>query len=243
MSAVPATGEAQAALEKLIAMAKGQPPPKPLAKLREDLVISQGPVSPDGAPSWLIYDPLRHRFIDIDQTTFQVLSLWPAAATAEALIQAVRVKVDPGFDEKEAGRLAAFLDAHCLTTGGQSDDWQALAKAAAARPHGIFMTLVHNYLFFKIPLWSPQRFLEATKDSVEFLFTRWAQRLIVVIGLIGVYLASKQWDEFIGEARGLASLGGIASFGATLFVVKAFHEMGHAYAAVRHGCHHCSTPT
>jgi putative peptide zinc metalloprotease protein len=236
MSAVPATAEAQAALEKLMAMAKGQPPAKPLSKLREDLVISQGPAAPDGAPSWLIYDPLRHRFIDIDQTTFKVLALWPAAATAEALIQAVRLKVDPGFDDREAGRLAAFLDAHGLTTGGPGDTWQALAKAAAARPHGLVMTLVHNYLFFKIPLWSPQRFLDATQSSVDWLFTRWAQRLIILIGLAGVYLAAKQWDEFIGEARGLASLGGIASFGATLFVVKAFHEMGHAYAAVRHGC-------
>lgn len=222
----------------LIAQAQGRggAPSKPLPRLREDLVISQGPAAPDGTHTWLIYDPLRHRFIDIDDPTFNVLTLWRVASTLDALTAAVRSSFDPLFDAKEAERLGQFLDAHNLTTGGQGDDWQNLSKQATAKAHGLVMSLVHNYLFFKIPLWSPQRFLLATQDFVAPLCRRRVQALILGLGLLGLYLAAKQWDEFIGEARGLATLGGIASFGATLFVVKAFHEMGHAYCAVRHGC-------
>ena len=237
--------QTQAALEKLIAQAQaggaqaggiqagagladGQPQGKPLQRLREDLIVSQGPQSPSGEPAWLIYDPLRHRFIDIDQATFKILSLWRTVSTVEGLVGVVRATIDAGFDGSEAERLAAFLNAHALTSGGQSDDWQHLARMAAARPHGLAMTLMHNYLFIKIPLCSPQRFLEATKDSVAPLFRRRVQLVIAAFGLIGLYLASRQWDEFIGEARGLATLGGVAAFGATLFAVKAFHELGHA---------------
>ena len=165
--------ETQAALQKLMAQAQAvkaqaalaQPAGKPLPRLREDLIVSQGLASPQGEPTWLIYDPLRHRFIDINQATFKVLALWRTSTTVEGLTETVRAGLDVGFDGKEVERLAAFLDAQCLTFGGQNDDWHYLSTAASARPHGLLMSLVHNYLFFKIPLWSPQRFLEATKAS------------------------------------------------------------------------------
>ena len=81
-----------AALQALVAQAQAKAQGKPLPRLRDDLVISPGPRSPAGAPTWLIYDPLRHRFIDIDAATFEVLSLWRNHTTVESLAFAVALR-------------------------------------------------------------------------------------------------------------------------------------------------------
>ena len=229
---------APAALQALVEQAQDQAKAqaKPLPKLREDLVVSQGPNSSLGQPTWLIYDPLRHRFLDIDQPTFEILSLWRYHSTLESLASAVAARTQRPTDPKELEQLVTFFSASSLTLEGPNNDWRHLNKLATKRAHGLLMTLVHNYLFFKVPLASPQRFLETTYPSVAPLFSRSVQIVIGLVGLIGLYLVARQWDEFISETRGLASLGGIASFGAVLFVVKAFHELGHGYCAIRHKC-------
>jgi putative peptide zinc metalloprotease protein len=225
-----------AALQALLAQAQPQAQSKPLPKLREDLVVSQGPDSSLGQPTWLIYDPLRHRFVDIDQPTFEILSLWRYHATLESLAAAVAARTQRPSDMKELEQLVTFFTSSSLTLEGPNADWRHLNKLASKRAHGLLMTLVHNYLFFKIPIASPQHFLEATYPWVAPLFNRSIQLIIGLIGLIGLYLVARQWDEFISETRGLASVGGIAAFGAVLFIVKAFHELGHGYCAIRHKC-------
>ena len=233
---------APAALQALVAQAQakaqavGKPQGKPLPRLREDLIVSPGPRSAAGAPTWLIYDPLRHRFIDIDAATFEVLSQWRNHTTVESLALAVALRNGQPANPAEIDRLASFFVGSQLTSGSPGGDWRALSKQAASRPHGLLMTLIHNYLFFKIPLANPQAFLESTKPLVAPFFHWTVQGFIALIGLVGLYLVSHQWDEFLLETRGLATLGGVASFGATLFVVKAFHELGHGYSAIRHGC-------
>lgn len=231
----PLTQQATAASLALLTEAKASQATR-LPRLREDLVLSAAPQSHTGKQGWVIYDPLRHRFIEVDQATFEILTLWRQYTTQNELLKAVSRKLGSYIDPKEIDQLLAFMNANSLTTGGQGEDWQHLHKLAAHRQHGVLMTLVHNYLFFKIPITNPQSFLQKIKPLVDPFFRRSTHVAIILVGLLGLYLAAKQWDEFISEARGLATIGGLASFGVILFIVKAFHELGHACCAVRYGC-------
>ena len=59
-----------------------------LPPLREDLVLHQGAAQNDGAPSWMIEDPLRGRFFRIGWLEYEVLQRWylgNAQAVAEAV--------------------------------------------------------------------------------------------------------------------------------------------------------------
>ena len=61
--------------------------------------------------------------------------------------------------------------------------------------------------------------------------------IILLIGVVGIYLVSRQWDDFHACSASLASAEGAAAVAVTLFAVKMLHELGHAYTAVRYGCH------
>jgi putative peptide zinc metalloprotease protein len=206
-----------------------------LPRLREDLTISAGPPDADGQSTWRVYDTLRHRFIAIDHSTCTIMSMWRDYKTVPELCAAASIRLNQTFTTTEIVELSRFLDQHNLTQTN-TDDWGKRFTASKQQKHGAVMSLVHNYLFFKIPLFPPERFLRSTLWVANFGARRPVQWAIALIGLISLMLISRQWDEFLLGARGLMTAAGIAQFAVTLFCVKILHELGHAYTAVRYGC-------
>jgi putative peptide zinc metalloprotease protein len=207
-----------------------------LPALRQDLSITDGQVSLTGDKSWLIYDGLRHVYIKIDGPTFDLLTIWRQSRTAADLaeIAFARFGIAPGASEID--RLVRFLKTHNLVEPASPQSWGSLSVQANDRGHRLLMTLIHHYLFFKFPLFAPERFLDATARVTAPLFKRPTQLGILALGLLGLYFVSRQWDEFIVEARGLTNIAGASAFALALFAVKALHELGHAYVARRYRC-------
>ena len=210
-------------------------PPR-LAPIREDLVLSEGPTSPSGEPSWRIYDPLRHRFIAIDASTRRALDLWRNHETAADLAHDMTRRLGTRFETADVENLVTFLRQHSLLQDTVEGDWRRRWTSERVHRQGLLMRLVHNYLFFRVPLFAPEPFLRATAPLVAPFFRRRAQLVIAIVGLFGLFFVSRQWDVFVSDARALMTGAGIAQFGATLFFVKILHEFGHAHTALRHGC-------
>jgi putative peptide zinc metalloprotease protein len=205
-----------------------------LPALRQDLMLRAGPLDHDGRATWQIYDPLRHRFIAINRATFVTLSVWSGQSTLSGLASAASNALGETLAVATIADLGRFLGQNGLLAQPANADWRAQAKAA--KRHGLLMTLVHNYLFFKIPLFAPDALLSRTAWIVAPLFSRTAIGLIAALGLIGLFLASRQWDMFLHHVAVLISPTGLVQFGGVLFLIKILHEFAHAYAAHRYGC-------
>jgi putative peptide zinc metalloprotease protein len=223
----------------LMSASAQQPPVSPseplLPRLREDLVLRAGAVTSIGEPSWLIYDGLQHRYIQIDRATFMVLSVWPRVATAAHLSDVVLERFNFTFTTDEVVALGQFLQNNRLTVDGARQGWRDLSAAATASKHGFVMTMVHNYLFLRVPLFRPEAFLRRTLWLVMPLFARTTAGMLGMLAGVGLYLVSRRIDVFMADFRGLMTADGAWLFALTLFVVKVAHELGHAYTAVRFG--------
>jgi putative peptide zinc metalloprotease protein len=217
------------------ATAQQPPDAMQLPLLREDLVLREGATTLTGTPSWLIYDGLQHRYIQIDQATFWMLSIWRDMPTAAALSSAVQRRFNVSCSQEEVAALSRFLQHNRLTIDGPGQGWRDLSAASAASRHGLVMSVVHNYLFLRLPLFKPEAFLRRTFWLVSPLYSRKAPWLLVLLAMLGLYLVSRRVDIFMADLRGLMTADGAWLFAATLFGVKAFHELGHAYTAVRFG--------
>jgi putative peptide zinc metalloprotease protein len=95
--------------------------------------------------------------------------------------------------------------------------------------------LIHKYLFFRIPLWNPQGFLNKTGPAISAWLKPSLFKIIACIGLVGLYFAVRQWDSFISTFLYFFTPQGFVFYGLTLVVLKIFHELGHAYAARHFG--------
>lgn len=210
-------------------------PDIPLPPLREDLQIMRGGTSYSGEPVWVVLDPLRNRFFRVTYEMFQLLSVWNRSATIGALNRTLNARFGRQTDAEEVGMVLRMLDVNFFLAQPASGSWRGLYDASQRR-HSLFMQLIHNYLFFRIPLVRPEPFIRATWPYVSFLFSRGFLLFAALVGLAGLYLVSRQWEEFIDTFPYVFSFEGAAISLVSIVLIKSLHELGHAYVAHRHGC-------
>lgn len=203
-----------------------------LPALRDDLALLPAPAGLDGAPGWTIHDPVRNRYFRIGPDAFALIAHWHHA-TPRAIAAAVAGEnlFEPGLDDVMG--FYQFLAANNLTVTADS---AYLARQAAARDTGWFWWLIHNYLFFRIPLVRPDRFLSASVGWVAPFFSRAWLAAVLMAGVAGLLLVVRQWDAFLHTFQHFFSPSGLALYGVTLMGTKIAHELGHAYTAKRFGC-------
>lgn len=205
----------------------------PLPELRPELQLRRGAPESQWQPTWLIHDPLLNRYIQIDAAAHAILSHWQEADTVAGLVARITASGEAQADEKSVCDLINMLKSSELTLDA---DGRQLANIKAKQRHSLFMTLVHNYLFFRVPLVRPNRALLWALPLVRKLWSVWVLRSIAVMGIAGLYLASRQWELFLTTAQRYMSWEGAISAGAALIIVKILHELGHAFAATALGC-------
>jgi len=208
--------------------------PMPLPALREELKLFPGPREEDGSPTWTLYDPARHSFFRIGWAEFEMLSRWQAG-DADTLLERVNVETPLTVDASHLSQLLLFLSAsELLQVAGEAGCARLDEKARRARK-GLGRWLLHNYLYFRIPLVRPDRFLSATLPYVSFFFRREFFLATFAAGLTGLFLVARQWDEFRATFLHFFSLSGLFFYGLALLAAKVGHELGHAYTARRYG--------
>lgn len=209
---------------------------KPLPRLRAELELLPGAAATSGAPNWLVHDPLLNRFLQVDAATYETLKVWHGCRTFGELTARVNATGRAALDGQSISALVTFLQANRLTVEPPAEGWRHFVRDQEARQHSILGGLVHSYLFFRIPLFRPQALLEGTLGVVRPLASMSVCLVLVAMGLIGLYLVSREWDVFTASFGGLVTWEGAALMAATLILVKAAHELGHAYSTVAYGC-------
>lgn len=207
-----------------------------LPELRQDLNVVDPGADADGTRHWLIYDPVRHRYCEVDATGLELLQHWRAGLTLAEFVAAVERETGKRVTIEQAGEFLAFAGQEYLLADPSKGDWRSLAEIAKRGRPGIFRQTLHSYLFFRIPLIHPQAFLQRTLWIARMLASPSANAVIAGLGLVGLYLVSRQWDEFQSTFASLWSVEGALSFAVALILVKIIHELGHAYTAVGSGC-------
>lgn len=206
-----------------------------LPPLREDLRLLPAAAARDGSPRWVIFDPVRHRYFQIGLEAFELLSRWSAGSIA-SLVDRVRRDLGRLVQLTDIDLLIRFLAANGLTQEPLQHGWRALWEQARAAKRSPLSWLVHNYLFIRIPLVRPQRFLNRTAWIVAPFFSRTFLVAVLLMAAAGLYLVSRQWDVFLATLVGFLTVEGLLLYAALMVLVKVLHELGHAYTAHRYGC-------
>ncbi|MDQ8031563.1 MAG: HlyD family efflux transporter periplasmic adaptor subunit [Bordetella sp.] len=212
-------------------------PAQALAPLREELLLHEAPRNHDGSPAWTLEDPGRAQFYQIGWAEAEMLARWHLA-DATAIAAAIGADTPLHLHADDVTDFAQFLQHNSLL---QARGPQAIARyrrEAQARARGHWLKgLIHHYLFFRIPLVRPDAFLSRTLPWVRrHFYARGFLLLTLAAGLLGLFLAARQWDEFLHTFLHFFTLEGALTAGLALGVTKILHELGHAYTAKYHGC-------
>ncbi|MCF7987462.1 MAG: HlyD family efflux transporter periplasmic adaptor subunit [Methylovulum sp.] len=203
--------------------------------LREDLSLYPGPRSADGTPTWTLYDPCVHRYFRLGWLEFECLQRW-GLAEAAAIAQSISQDTPITVQAEEVVQVLGFLVNHQLTKAQGVEASALLAKKQQATKPPFWTWLLHNYLFLRIPLIRPNRFLKQNLKWVRWMFSMPFVAVLVFAALIAIYLVAEQWSIFSHSFMYVFSPEGMLATAAMLSLSKVVHELGHAFTASYFGC-------
>lgn len=203
-----------------------------LPELRADLQFKPGMRELDGSKTWLIFDPLRHQYIQIDQKNKRILELWAAGNAGDIVERLDELEVTL----QDIENLLKFAWKASLTVLPPNGDIEYFLKESAAKKSKPLKRLLHGYLFVKIPLLRPHRFLKKTEPLSRLFFCRTWWVFILLTAIAGLFLTSRQWDQFTHTFSHFFTIQGLLYYAVALVFIKCLHELGHGYAATRYGC-------
>ena len=206
-----------------------------LPKLRSDIQLNEAPPEPEGGPAWTLYDPAANKYYKIGWLEFECLTRFEKCRTAKELILAMESETTLHPDEDEISALVNFLILHNLVFTSGEGAAKHFGDEKARREKEWWETILHGYLFFTIPLFKPQRFLEKTFPYVRPLFSKKFMIASAILFAYGVFLSLQRFDEFTTTFMNYFNIEGVILFLVATVVVKIFHELGHAYTATKYG--------
>jgi putative peptide zinc metalloprotease protein len=203
-------------------------------KLRDELSLLPGPRLADGQPSHTLHDPVRNLFFQIDWPSFEVLRRWHLQGT-EAIATAISQETTLDMDANDVEAVAHFLDQNQLLCPGAGQA-KALAQRLRKQRGSLSEQLLHNYLFFRIPLIKPDQWLQRHVDAFAIFYSKAFLRLTLAALLLGLMAIYRDWEQFTTTLVDTFTWSGLFSYGVALAFVKVLHELGHAVTAKRYGC-------
>ncbi|POE19728.1 HlyD family efflux transporter periplasmic adaptor subunit [Pectobacterium odoriferum] len=215
-------------------MAGDATPVAGLSPLRDELILHAGPANRDGSPSWTLEDPLRGLYFRIGWAEMAMLSRWSMGNAAQ-IVAEVNQTSALILDDSDVQYFNRFLQANSLTRVSGDEAMAQFSRQVEQSRVSIWRKLLKNYLFFRIPLWHPDRFLGATLPWIEPFFSRTFLKLTLLVAVLGLFLAGRQWETFKHTFLHFFTLEGAALAGLTLCFTKILHEFGHAYTCKRFG--------
>ena len=205
-----------------------------LPPLRAELRLHEAESEESGAPTWTLEDPVSNRFFRISRFQVELLSRWEEQ-TAEDLCRRVRLETALECSVEDVSEVQHFLLRNALLSPQDSRVGAYLEMAAQKRKKSRYVHMLQSYIFFRIPLWNPDSFLSKTLPVVRPFASRPAFVLYALIAVAALVLLTPQWSVFFATFPYFFSWQGLVLYLCALFVVKFFHELGHAYTAKSHG--------
>jgi putative peptide zinc metalloprotease protein len=206
-----------------------------LPKIRDDLKLLETSAAEDGSKRWLLFDPIQNKYFNIAQDAFELISNWQSDIKIEEFITILEKK-NYYIDKESLQTFVDFLINNNLILCEDSKYTSKMINNNNQSKQNLFKWLIHNYLFIRIPLLKPDRWLAKNKNKVDFLYSNFWQNLVLIMGFFGIVFVLRDWEKFITTFMYLFSIEGFFYYFLSLIFVKSFHELGHAFTAKRLGC-------
>ncbi len=207
---------------------------KYLPQLRQDIKLMETSCAEDGSKQWLLFDPIRNKYYTIGQEAFQLISVWEEDTEIQDFLHKYRSKLD--MEESDLETFITFMVQNNLTVPKEKNTFKKLYQDYKKTKQSPIKWLIHNYLFIRIPLFKPDKWLDKNMKYIDFLYTKSWQNIVFIIGLMGILLVLQDLNNFFSTFLYFFSYEGFFYYIVSLIFVKSIHELGHAFTAKRYGC-------
>lgn len=196
---------------------------------RKDLKLFKGPNDVDGSPTYNLYDPVRVQFFKVTWPESFIFRYLKPGMTPDELIRKIEETSTLRLTNTEVMQFFEIANRNNLLALPKTS--KALLEEAKKKETSWFKWLIFNYLYIRVPLFHPDKFLKTTLKYVQFLASKWAFFIYAILTLIGLYKLIGRLDEYTHTFTYFFNAQGIAFYAGIIIFVKIIHELSHAYTA------------
>ncbi|MCC8116716.1 MAG: hypothetical protein LIP18_06125 [Planctomycetes bacterium] len=198
-----------------------------LAPLRAEIELLPGPPGADGSPTGILHDTVAGTYDAYGWAEGEVLARLRRRVSLGDLHGRLRRETTVPVDREAVAAFVQSLYSRGLLEGTRPPDRRGAG--------GVIAWLMSHTLFFRLPLFRPDAFLQKTLWLPRFFGSRTMIRLYVLAAVAAVVLFIPRSGMFLDSATPFLAWTGALYLAAAVAAVKVLHEFSHAYAAAVRG--------
>lgn len=200
--------------------------------LRSDIEL----IRPGGHGDFpMLFDPQADAYYKISSRMMQIIGyLDRSRPVDEFLTELDRFGVPA--ERAELLQLLAFLQQNNLLAPEYGQIGVKREKFREMREQTWFLRFSSAYLFFRLPPWRPEKFLNRIRPLASPFASKYFLGVLLLPALIGYLLVIRDFGAVRTMFLDSLSWAGLAKYFAAILLLKFIHEAAHAIAATRFGC-------
>jgi len=189
-----------------------------------------------GALWYVLQNPANNEYFRLNDGAYHFAAILDGRRTVNQVWRlSLEAFGDAAPTQGEVVDLLTRLYAANLLQGDVAPDAEALFKRRQIRMWREVKGFLRNFLFIRIPLWDPDRFLDRWVPVFGKLFTGYGFFLWGVIIVAGLWVVGGHTQDLTRQAAGVLNPHNLPWLYLALVILKTFHEMGHAFACKHFG--------
>ena len=204
-----------------------------LPKVRPELELSEQVHR--GRNVYVVKDPVTLRYFRVGEIEGEILKIMREPCTLPGLQAKLEEIYDMEFPEETIVRfLRSLKQSNIFITRGAADV-DFFMKIRQFKSKMKLKGSLFSFLYFRIPLWDPDRFFNRTVRFVRPFFTRWFILIWAVSVVSAVFAAGRNWHEIGKDMRLMLGGWNLIYFVFSIMLVKTLHEFAHGYTCKHWG--------
>ncbi len=201
---------------------------------RRDLQFFRGPLDHAGNPTWSLYDPISDIYYRLSEDNYHIISALTVNMEIEEFLAKLK-SLGMVVSKKKAMSVVMFLHNHNLLQPIYGQTEMKVAKHRVMKQKMFGTKLLSNYLFFRLPLVKPDKFLSRTAELVHLIFNRWMLTCLVLLAVFGYICLITNWPRVAEQFVNTLNFQGVIRYSLAVIIIKCIHEFCHAYTAKAYG--------
>lgn len=207
-----------------------------LPVLRPDIEIFAGPLEDDGSPTYVIHDPLTGIFHKIGWREATVLKRLRKDQTLNSIANELQAQTALNVSPEEVKALCEDAERKGLTVDSQVRPARELHSIAETKKTKPAKWLMHHYLYFRVPLFDSDDFLNRALPWARLLAAKPALFIYSLFACLGLFFLSQHFERYMATfPHFFGTRDGLIAYILTIIVLKIAHEFGHAFVAKHYG--------
>ncbi len=201
---------------------------------RRDLRIFRGPLDHTGTPTWSLYDPISDIYYRLNDDNYHILSALTHNMELDEFMDKLK-SLGMNVSKSKAMSVVVFLSNHNLLMPVYGQTEQKVEKHRMMKQKMLGTRILSNYLFFRLPLFRPDRWLSQTSELVHMIFNRWVLICLVLMAISGFICLISNWHRVAEQFINTLTFQGLIRYSLAVIIIKCIHELCHAYTAKAYG--------